>query len=101
MAWRARRGVRGLRRICISVAKTAGVVEKELFRWERRSGGEWIGEGMVCWWKSKERRGERKVGGIFVEELWGGGGGVLSLIWVVGYEFALIRPFYRNNNKFK
>lgn len=61
--------MRGLRRICISVAKTAGVVEKSLFRWERRSGGEVIGEGMVCWWKSKERRGERNGGGIIVEEL--------------------------------
>lgn len=72
MAWRARRGVRGLRRICISVAKTAGVVEKGLFRWERKSGGEGIGERTVCWWKSNERRGERKDGGIFVEEFGGG-----------------------------
>lgn len=24
---------------------------------------------MICWWKIKERRGERTDGGIFVEEL--------------------------------
>lgn len=72
MAWRARRGVRGLRRICISVAETAGVVEKGLFRWERRRGGEGIGEGTVRRWKSKERKGERNDVGIFIEELGGG-----------------------------
>lgn len=67
MAWRARRGVRGLRRICISVAKTAVVVEKGLFGWEGRSvDEEGIGERIGCWWKSKERRGERKDGGIFI-----------------------------------
>lgn len=67
MAWRARRGVRGLRRICISVAKTAVVDEKGLFRWERRSGGgEGFGEWMMFWWKSNEQRGERKDGGIFI-----------------------------------
>lgn len=69
MACRARRGVRGLRRICISVAETAEVVVKGLFRWERRSWGGGIGDGMICWWKIKERRGKRTDGGIFVEEL--------------------------------
>lgn len=65
MAWRARRGVRGLRRICISVAEMGWVVENGLLlRWGRRRGG------VMIWWerKRRERTGERIDVGI-VEEL--------------------------------
>lgn len=65
VAWRARRGVRGLRRICISVAEMGWVVENGLLlRW-----GRWRG-GVMIWWerKRRERTGERIDVGI-VEEL--------------------------------
>lgn len=63
VAWRARRGLRGLRRICISVEEMGEVVENGLFlRWGRR------GREEMVWWERErermERRGERNEGGI-------------------------------------
>lgn len=60
--------MRGLRRICISVAEAEGVVEKEFPQWGRKRGG--VG-GMVWKWKSRERMGEKKEGECMVVEVLG------------------------------